>query len=118
MPGREQAGFTLIETVIATALASVGFALIFQGLAGAVRLTQASTQTERALLVAKSVLAENTIDPAELHIQGITDEIAWTIDSFIINERADGVKIIRYDVLASGAKGRQIRLRTERTVSP
>ncbi|PHS23612.1 MAG: hypothetical protein COA84_10840 [Robiginitomaculum sp.] len=112
------AGFTLIETIIATALASVGFALIFQGLGGAVRLTKASAETERSVLVAKSVLAENTLVPGEIHSQGITDGIAWTLNANILIERPDGVKLIRYDVLAKGPTGRQVRLVTERTATP
>ncbi len=112
------AGFTLIETVIATALAAIGFALVFQGLGGAARLTQASRETTRAVFVAKSVLAENTSSADETHHQGITDGIAWTLNASIIAERADGVKLVRYDVLAEGAKGRRVHLVTERATSP
>ncbi len=109
------AGFTLVETVIATALAAIGFALIFQGLSGAVRLTQASRETTRAVLVAKSVLAENTLNPGETHVQGITGGIAWILNANVLVEREDGVKLIRYDVFAEGAKGRRVHLATERT---
>ena len=111
-------GFTLIETIIATALASIGFALIFQGLSGAVRLTKASAETERSVLVAKSVLAENTLSPGEIHSQGISDGIAWTLNANILIERPDGVKLIRYTVLTKGPTGRQVRLVTERTATP
>lgn len=114
----KKAGFTLVETVIAASLAAVGFALVFQGLGGAVRLTKASEQTTRAVLVAKSVLAENTLHPAEIHLQGITDGIAWTLDASVLIERKDGVKLIRYDILAEGASGRRVRLVTERTATP
>jgi len=114
----DNAGFTLIETIIATALASVGFALVFQGLGGAVRLTKASAETERSVLVAKSVLAENTLKPVEIHSQGITDGIAWTLNANVVVEREDGVKLLRYDVLAEAPSGRRVRLVTERTTSP
>jgi prepilin-type N-terminal cleavage/methylation domain-containing protein len=113
-----QAGFTLIETIIAAAMAAVGFALVFQGLGGAVRLVKASAETERTLLVAKSVMAQSTLTPGEIHLQGITNGIAWTLNSSILIEREDGVKLFRYTLLAEGATGRQLRLVTERTAAP
>ncbi len=118
MHNHNKAGFTLIETIIATALASIGFALVFQGLGGAARLSKASTQSTRAVLVAQSVLAENTLDPHDMHIQGITDGIAWTLDANVITEREDGMALLRINVLAEGPGGRRVRLISERVAAP
>lgn len=111
-----RAGFTLVEAVVATALAAMGFALIFQGLGGAARLSGASTISAKAVLVASSVLAEGTLHPQEGRSQGISDGIAWTLTSSVLVQREDGVKLMRYDVLAEGANGRRVRLVSERTL--
>ena len=113
-PGR--GGFTLVEAVVATALAAMGFALVFQGLGGAARLLGASGQSARAVLVASSVLAEAMQEQEETSDEGVTDGIAWTVTSSVLVQRGDGVRLLRYTVLAEGVHGRQVRLVSERTV--
>ncbi len=111
-------GFTLVEAVVATTLAAMGFALIFQGLGGAARLMDASRQSARAVLVARSVLAEavrTAQEGREGSQEGITNGIAWTLTSSVMTERQDGVRLVRYDVLAEGSSGRQVHLASART---
>ena len=113
----EQGGFTLVEAVVATALAAMGFAVVFQGLGAAASLAGASRVSEKAVLVAQSVLAEGMLGTEEDHTKGVTDGIAWTLDTSTLARREDGARLLHYDVLAEGAHGRRVHLVSERAAS-
>jgi len=52
-----EAGFTLLEVMIAFVIAALALSLLYQGATGGLRATAAATRTEEAISLAKSHLA-------------------------------------------------------------
>jgi general secretion pathway protein I len=56
-PGAGQAGFTLLEVMIAFVIAAMALSMLYQGATGGLRATASATRTEEAVSLAKSHLA-------------------------------------------------------------
>lgn len=71
-----KSGFTLLETVIAIALASAGLASVYQVYASSARAEQGATETETAARIAEYLLLT-----ADSDANGETDGFVWTIEA-------------------------------------
>ena len=54
---RAEAGFTLLEVMIAFVIAALALSMLYQGVTGGLRATASATRTEEAVSLAKSHLA-------------------------------------------------------------
>jgi prepilin-type N-terminal cleavage/methylation domain-containing protein len=71
-----RSGFTLLETVIAIALAAAGLAAVYQVYASAAQAERAAGETEQA-----ARLIEHLLAAGEAGSSGETSGYAWTIES-------------------------------------
>ncbi|MEE2525564.1 prepilin-type N-terminal cleavage/methylation domain-containing protein [Hyphobacterium sp. HN65] len=100
-------GFTLIEAVIAMALASAGLASVYQVYASAARAERASAETETAIRLAEMLFASG--EPGTGEAEGF----AWTV-SVAPTPGFDGLEQVTLTLTTQA--GRTIELQRDRPV--
>jgi general secretion pathway protein I len=77
-----QRGFSLLEILVAFAIAALALGMIYQVMGNNARQAGGLTQRERALALAQSLLAAYTVVPQQdVHDSGDSAGYAWRIDS-------------------------------------
>ncbi len=76
MSGRAQAGFTLLEVLVALAVLSLAVVASIQGVAQGLRLLKAAGDHQQAMLVA-DLKAREVLTPREGQEQGTEGEFRW-----------------------------------------
>ncbi|WP_421792898.1 PulJ/GspJ family protein [Hyphobacterium sp.] len=99
-------GFTLVETVIAMALASAGLAAVYQVYASAARAEQGASQAEAAAAIMENLML--TIDD---NASGQTENFDWTVE-IAPSAELDQLEIIT--IRLTTETGRNFELRYER----
>ncbi len=105
-----RAGFTLLETVVAIALASAGLAAIYQVYASSARAEQAADETEAAARIAEFLLLT-----ARTGTTGETEGFAWTMET-APNRDWTGLETLTLRMRTPS--GREIELQLDRPVTP
>jgi len=81
-PRRVQRGFSLLEVIVAFAIAALALGTIYEIMGNDARQTGSLSQRERALTLAQSLLAAYTVVPQQdVHDSGESAGYAWRIDS-------------------------------------
>lgn len=76
------AGMTLLELLVALAIVSLGVALLYRALGGAVHGTNRAVQAQEAANIANSLLdSYSVIDPAGVNKQGAEGQFTWRVSS-------------------------------------
>ncbi|MDR2990623.1 MAG: prepilin-type N-terminal cleavage/methylation domain-containing protein [Burkholderiaceae bacterium] len=82
MTRRKQRGFSLLEVLVAFAIAAMALGMIYEVMGNDARQTGGVAQRERALTLAQSLLAAYTVvPPQDVHDSGESAGYAWRIDS-------------------------------------
>jgi general secretion pathway protein I len=82
MTRRKQRGFSLLEVLVAFAIAAMALGMIYEVMGNDARQTGGLAQRERALTLAQSLLAAYTVvPPQDVHDSGESAGYAWRIDS-------------------------------------
>jgi prepilin-type N-terminal cleavage/methylation domain-containing protein len=108
-------GFTLIEAVVAMAVAAMGFIGLYQVLSGAARLDRSAQDIQSMTLVAESVLAQTPHMPPGQSVQGEEAGFSWSLTATGDPAMA-GLSRIRVEVVS--ALGQRIVLRSARPSEP
>ena len=107
-------GFTLLEVLVAFAIAALGLGVALQAIGGGVRSSDAAAKHTAALLVAQSRLAEATELPPE-NRQGRDAGLAWQVRATPFGPVSEGgLRLFRYDVAVTAADGASLSLSTVR----
>lgn len=104
---RKERGFTLIESVVALAIATAGFASLYQLYATTANAERAAGETVYAARLAEALLADP--DP---ETEGESGAYAWAL-TFTPAPGAAGMETL--EVVITAPSGREIRVVTERT---
>ena len=80
------AGFTLVEVLVALVVSSLLLAIIFDGSATGRRRVKASQESRRALLLADDLLARAAAQPmGTASVQGTSGPLTWSVDENVIS---------------------------------
>lgn len=101
-----KAGFTLIESIVALAIAAAGFASLYQLYATTANAERAATETVYATRLAESLLADPDPDP-----EGEVRGYVWVIASA---PSPGGTALETLTLTITAPSGREIRVVTER----
>lgn len=101
-----RAGFTLLETVVAIALASAGLAAVYQVYASSARAEEAASETELAAQIAEFLLLT-----AEEGTTGEIDGFAWRIEA---DRNPDWAGLETLTLQLTAPSGREYELRLDR----
>jgi general secretion pathway protein I len=131
---REEAGFTLLEVMIAFVIAGLALSMLYEGVTGGLRATASAARTEEAISLAKSHLAAighgQGIAPQEtsgvdgdgfewrLHIQAVGTRQLALSDSDRANDTKPTAAVL-YDVVVTeswddGGHAHRVELATRR----
>jgi len=79
------AGFTLVEVLVALVVSSLLLAIIFDGSATGRRRAKASQETRRALLLADDLLARAAAQPmGSASARGTSGPLTWSVDEMLV----------------------------------
>jgi general secretion pathway protein I len=107
-------GFTLLEVLVAFAIAALGLGIALQAIGGGVSAGDAAAKRTAALLVAQSRLAEATALPPEDR-QGRDADLAWQTRAAPLGPASEGgLRLYRYEVSVTAADGATLDLATVR----
>lgn len=113
-PNTNNKGFTLLEVLVAFAIAALGLGVALQAMGGGLTAGEAAANRGDALLLAQSRLAEATVLPPE-NRQGRDAGLAWRSAAAPLGPASDGgLRLYRYEALVTGADGVDVRLVTVR----
>ena len=122
-PSARQAGFTLIEVLVALAILSLAVVASIQGFAGGLRLLKLSGDHQEAMLLADQKMRE-VVDFKEGRDGGIEGRLRWerTLRSLeapdlVSPGKLPSVRVYEIDVRVSWDPQRQVEIRTFRMVS-
>lgn len=81
---RFQAGFTLLEMVVAVAILGLSLGMLYQAAGGATRSISTSEDYAYAVVIAESLLAlHDQVPPAGVSLRGATDDgYDWAVSSY------------------------------------
>lgn len=114
MRAARQAGFTLLEVMVATAILAGGLATVVGGIGMTVRSTALSTGYERARLVAETQLAEFVAERPDGARRDAGDDggVHWSLVAETDDDNASVLRItVEASFLAAGGQ-RTLRLET------
>ena len=108
-------GFTLLEVLVALALFATAAAVLFEAMADGVHAAGRSADDTRAVLVAQSILAEVSGDPAYQPAGGETNQgYRWEVSfaPYVSDVIAEGSAVLREVTVSvrAPAASREIRL--------
>ena len=101
-----KSGFTLIESIVALAIAAAGFASLYQLYATTANAEREATETVYATRLAESLLADPDADP-----EGEVRGYAWAIAS---TPSPGGTALETLTLTVTAPSGREVRIVTER----
>jgi len=88
----DNAGFTLVEVLVALVVSSLLLAIIFDGSATGRRREKAAQESRRALLVADNLLARAAAQPmGAASGQGTSGSLAWSVDETVVSRDPRGL---------------------------
>lgn len=99
-------GFSLLETVIAIALASAGLAAVYQVYAASARAEQGANETETAARIAEYLLLT-----ADADANGETDGFIWSVQ---VTENAEWEALETLSLRMTAPSGREFELALDR----
>lgn len=124
MPPARQAGFTLIEVLVALAILSVAVVASIQGFAQGLRLLKLSGDHQEAMLLADQKVRE-FVDVKEIHDEGTEGRLRWEriarpieTPEIAPGSGASRAKIYEIGVRVMWDPQRQVEIRTIRMVTP
>ena len=107
-------GFTLLEVLVAFAIAALGLAAGLQAVGGGVAAGDAAARRAEALLVAQSRLAEATALPPDDR-SGRDAGLTWRTAVQPLGPASDGgLRLYRFEVAVRAADGATLNLATVR----
>ncbi|MEQ9640277.1 MAG: prepilin-type N-terminal cleavage/methylation domain-containing protein [Alphaproteobacteria bacterium] len=107
-------GFTLLEVLVAFAIAALGLGVALQAMGGGLAAGEAAANRGDALLLAQSRLAEATVLPPEART-GRDAGLDWRSAAEPLGPASDGgLRLYRYEAVVTGADGVDVRLVTVR----
>jgi type II secretion system protein I len=119
-----EAGFTLIEVLVALAILSIAVVASIQAFAQGLRLLKLAGDHQHAMLLADQKMRE-VVDPKEGREQGTEGLLAWERTTRLLEtpdlKPADGSdrgRVYEIDVRVAWEQKRQIEIRTLRMVPP
>jgi len=104
-----KAGFTLLETVVAIALASAGLAAVYQVYSSSARAELSANETEMAARIAEFLILTTDTDAS-----GETDGFTWTID---VAGNPDWEGLETLTLRMTTPSGREIELSSDRALA-
>jgi general secretion pathway protein I len=126
-PGRAaaQAGFTLIEVLVALAILSLAVVACIQGFAQGLRLLKLAGDHQNAMLLADEKMRE-VVDPKEGREHGTEGLLAWertirqleTPDLKSADGGTERGRVFEIDVRVAWPEKRQVEIRTLRLIPP
>ncbi|WP_020208130.1 type IV pilus modification PilV family protein [Gilvimarinus chinensis] len=112
---RPQAGFSLLEMVVAVAILGISLGMLYQAAGGAVRGVSAAEDHSYAIIMAQSLLAaHSSVPPDGLSGKGQTDDgFSWELSTRPVL-RADGQEVqLKYlDVWVRWGRNKEVHLPT------
>ncbi len=121
---RSEAGFTLIEVLVALAILSIAVVASIQAFAQGLRLLKLAGDHQHAMLLADQKMRE-VVDPKEGREQGTEGLLSWERTTRLLEtpdlKPADGSdrgRVYEIDVRVAWEEKRQIEIRTLRMVPP
>lgn len=79
---RPQAGFSLIEMLVAMVILALSLGVLYQAAAGATRNVRLDERYTYAVQIAQSLLAEHPyVAPEGLSVSGVMGDFQWRLDS-------------------------------------
>jgi type II secretion system protein I len=121
---RSEAGFTLIEVLVALAILSIAVVSSIQAFAQGLRLLKLAGDHQHAMLLADQKMRE-VVDPKEGREQGTEGLLSWERTTRLLEtpdlKPADGSdrgRVYEIDVRVAWEEKRQIEIRTLRMVPP
>lgn len=107
-------GFTLLEVLVAFAIAALGLGVALQAMGGGLAASEAAANRGDALLLAESRLAEATVLPPEDR-DGRDAGLAWRSHAEPMGPASQGgLRLYRYETVVTAADGAEVRLVTVR----
>jgi general secretion pathway protein I len=123
-PPRTQAGFTLIEVLVALAILSLAVLSCIQAFAQGLRLLKLAGDHQQAVLLADQKLRE-VVEPKEGREQGTDGTLSWERTTRLIEtpdltpaDGSDHGRVFEIDVRVAWQDRRQLEIRTLRMVLP
>jgi prepilin-type N-terminal cleavage/methylation domain-containing protein len=122
VPPARQAGFTLIEVLVAMAILSVAVVASIQGFAQGLRLIKLAGDHQQAMLLADQKVRE-FVDVKEVHDQGTEGLLRWEriarpIETPELSPALGGARVYEIGVRVMWDPQRQVEIRTVRMVMP
>lgn len=116
-----QAGFSLIEMIVALVILSLSLGMLYQATAGATRNVRVDERYSYATLLAQSLLAQHaTVPEGGLRTGGTVDDYRWQLTTIAISspDNLPLVALHQLDVDVSWDDGGRSRTVTLTTIVP
>lgn len=118
---RGQRGFTLLEMLVAFSIAALSLAMLYRASGSNARSADSMERSQRALLLAQSLLAMNdAVPPQGWNESGVSGGMAWHVSSSLYPLAGDDPRVPPMHELQvliewpDGGKTRQIEFKTLR----
>lgn len=112
---RRDAGFTLIEALVALAILGVALAAVLRAYGAGFRAAERAEAQTQALLIAESKLAEAAATVREAgELRGTEGAYAWRVTAAPHEAEGADKPLLRLEVRVAGPDGGEVRLATLR----